>query len=102
MPLVARGNEADVVNTGHPSCIAPIQIATLSCSNDVFVHNIGIHRLTDTNTPHDHCPPVESTTVSSASPTVFANNLPVARLNDAYTCGAFVEIVTQSNVFANS
>lgn len=101
MPLVARGNEVDVVNTGHPVCVAPGTIATLSCSADVFVHNIGIHRKDDTNTPHTHCPPVYSTTVSSFSPNVFANFRNVARLGDEYTCGAFIEAVTQPDVFAN-
>ena len=103
MPLVARGaGSGDIVNTGHPVCIVPGQIATVSCSGNVFVHNIGAHRLTDTNTPHTHCPPVYSTTVNSASPNVFVNNLAIARLNDTYTCGAYIESITQSNVFANS
>lgn len=102
MPLVARGNGADVVNTGHPVCKVPGKISTVSCSGNVFVHNIGAHRLTDTNTPHTHCPPVYSTTVNSASPNVFVNNLAIARLGDPYTCGAYIEKVNQSNVFANS
>lgn len=102
MPLVARGDGVDVVNTGHPVCIAPGQIATLSCSGNVFVHNVGAHRLTDTNTPHTHCPPVYSTTVNNASPNVFVNNLKIARLEDTYSCGAYIEKVNQPNVFANS
>lgn len=102
MPLVARGNGVDVVNTGHPVCVAPGQIATLSGSSNVFVHNQPIHRKTDTNTPHTHCPPVYSTNIVTHSPNVFANSLEVARLADTYSCGAFVEVVTQPNVFANS
>jgi uncharacterized Zn-binding protein involved in type VI secretion len=101
MPLVARGDGVDIVNTGHPVCVAPGIIATLSCSGDVFVHNVGIHRKGDTNTPHTHCPPVFSTTVNSYSPNVFANNLNVARQGDTYTCGAFIQEVTQPDVFAN-
>jgi uncharacterized Zn-binding protein involved in type VI secretion len=101
MPLVARGNGVDVVNTGHAVCVAPADIATLSGSNNVFVHNEPIHRLTDTNTPHTHCPPVYSTNISQASPNVFANNLAVARKDDPYTCGAYVKTVTQSKVYAN-
>ena len=102
MPLVARGNGVDVVNTGHPVCVAPGQIATLSGSSNVFVHNEPIHRKTDTNTPHTHCPPVYSTNIVTHSPNVFANNLEVARLNDTYDCSAFVEVVTLPDVFANS
>ena len=102
MPLVARGDEVDVVNTGHPVCVSPADIATLSCSNNVFVHNVGIHRKDDTNTPHTHCPPVYSTKVSTYSSNVFANNREVARQGDDYTCGAYVKTVTQKDVFANS
>ena len=101
MPLVARGNGSDVVNTGHAVCLSPGTIATLSCSSNVFVHNIGAHRKNDTNTPHTHCPPVYSTNINSFSPNVFVNNLNIARQGDSYTCGAFVQRVTQSNVFAN-
>lgn len=101
MPLIARGNEADVVNTGHSVCVTPGQIATLSCSSDVFVVGIGIHREGDTNTPHTHCPPVYSTEVVSFSPTVYANGKRVARLGDTYSCGAYVEQVNQSTVYAN-
>jgi len=101
MPKVARGNGVDVVNTGHPVCIVPGTIATLSCSSDVFVEGVGAHRLGDTNTPHTHCPPVFSTTVNSASPNVFVNGQKVARQGDTYTCDAFIEQVTQSTVYAN-
>ena len=101
MPAVARGDEIDIVNTGHPVCVAPGIIATLSSSSDVFVENVGAHRKDDTNTPHTHCPPVFSTTVSSFSPDVFINNREVAREGDSYTCGAFIQDVTQDTVFAN-
>ena len=101
MPLVARGNGADVVNTGHAVCVAPGTIATLSGSGDVFVHNEPIHRKTDTNDPHTHCPPVYSTLINTHSSNVFANGLEVARLGDTYDCTAFVESVTQPDVFAN-
>lgn len=102
MPLIARGDNADVVNTGHPSCDTPIQIGTLSCSDNVFVKGKGVHREGDTNTPHSHCPGVNSTTVNTFSPNVFANNKRVARKNDTYTCTAFIQTVNQDSVFANS
>ncbi len=101
MPLVARGNGIDVVNTGHPVCIAPGTIATLSCSDNVFIEGVGAHRFDDTNTPHTHCPPVFSTTINSASPSVYVNGKKIAREKDTYSCGAFVEDVTQSTVYAN-
>jgi uncharacterized Zn-binding protein involved in type VI secretion len=101
MPKVARGDEVDVVNTGHPVCIEPGIIATLSCSDDVFVEGVGAHRFGDTNTPHTHCPPVFSTTINSASPNVFVNSRAVAREDDTYDCEAFIQEVTQSTVYAN-
>lgn len=101
MPLVARGEGADIVNTGHPVCISPGRIKTLSFSSNVFVVDKGIHRKTDTNDPHTHCPPVYSTNVNSYSSNVFANDLEIARLMDTYTCGAYIESVTQGSVFAN-
>lgn len=101
MPLVARGNGVDVVNTGHAVCVVPADIATLSGSDNVFVCEEPIHRLTDTNTPHTHCPPVYSTLINRASPTVFANNLAVARLDDTYDCTAYVKEVTQTTVYAD-
>jgi len=101
VPLVARGNGVDIVNTGHPVCVAPGQIATVSGSGDVFCHNEPVHRKTDTNDPHTHCPPVYSTKIVTHSSNVFVNNLEVARQDDTYDCGAFVEEVTQPDVWAN-
>lgn len=101
MPKVARGNQVDVVNTGHASCVVPIDIATLSGSENVFVANEPVHRFDDTNTPHDHCPPVKSTKINSASGTVFVNNRAIAREGDTYDCTAYVKTVTQSSVYAD-
>lgn len=101
MPLVARGSGADVVNTGHPVCVAPGKISTLSASGDVYVAGQPCHREGDTNTPHTHCPPVYSTTVNSYSPNVYCNGKGVARLGDTYTCSAFIESVSQGTVYAN-
>ena len=102
MPIpMARGEQADSVNTGHPVCLSPGTIATLSCSPDTIIAGVCAHRFGDTNTPHTHCPPVYSTTINSASSKVFINGLGAARLNDTYTCGAFVQAVNQSVVFCD-
>lgn len=101
MALIARGNGADIVNTGHAVCISPGQIRTLTGSSNVFVANQPIHRKGDLNEPHTHCPPVYSTEIVSFSPNVYANGLNVARQGDGYSCGAFVESVTQTTVYAN-
>jgi len=101
MPLIARGNGADDVNTGHPVCIAPGTIKTLTGSPDVFVVGQPCHRKDDLNEPHTHCPPVFSTKIVTFSPNVVANGRNVARLGDTYDCGAYVEKVNQNTVYAN-
>ena len=102
MPLIARGHGVDIVNTGHAVCISPGKITTDTCSENVFIGNVGVHRETDLNEPHTHCPPVYGTPVVTFSPNVYVNNLHVARQGDKYSCSAFVETVTQSSVYANS
>jgi|TARA_B000000609_G_C23895894_1_gene200830 uncharacterized Zn-binding protein involved in type VI secretion len=102
MPLVARTNGSnDVVNTGHPICVSPGDIFTLTGSGDVFVVDHGIHRKDDLNEEHTHCPPVYSTKIVTHSPDVFANDKEVARKGDTYDCDAFVKTVVQTTVFAN-
>jgi uncharacterized Zn-binding protein involved in type VI secretion len=115
MPLIARGTNSaiggddasggalgpDIVNTGHPVCVAPGQIKTDTASPDVYVENFPAHRKDDLNQPHTHCPPVYGTPITTHSPNVFVNNKEVARQGDSYSCGAFVETVTQSTVYAN-
>ena len=102
MPLVARKvGSGDVVNTVHPICVVPGDIATDTGSGNVFVVGHGIHREGDLNEPHTHCPPVYGTEVVSFSPNVFANGKGVARLGDTYSCSAKIKSVAQSTVFAN-
>lgn len=101
MPKVARGQGVDVVNTGHPVCVSPGKIRTLSGSDDTFIEGAPVHRQNDTNDPHTHCPPVYSTRIVRGSSDVFVNGRQVARERDRYDCGAFVETVNQSKVFAN-
>jgi uncharacterized Zn-binding protein involved in type VI secretion len=101
MPLVARGNGVDKVDTVHPICVAPGIIGTDQCSDNVFVANVGVHREGDLNEPHTHCPPVFGTPLVTFSSNVYANNKRVGRLGDTYSCGAKIIDVTQSTVFAN-
>ena len=88
MPAVARGQGTDTVNTVHGICLFPGTITTDTCSPDVIVNGVGIHRFGDLNEPHTHCPPVYGTDVNVASTTVFANGMGVARIGDIYSCGA--------------
>jgi uncharacterized Zn-binding protein involved in type VI secretion len=101
MPLIARGNSADEVNTGHPVCVVPGVIKTLTGSPNVYIAGQPCHREGDLNEPHTHCPPVFSTAIVSFSPNVFSNGKRVARQGDTYSCGAFVQKVNQSTVHAN-
>lgn len=101
MPLVARGNGVDIVNTGHPVCVSPGLISTDTCSDNVFVCGVGIHRKDDLNEPHTHCPPVYGTPLVTYSPNVFANGRNVGRQGDTYSCSAYIQEVTQNSVYAN-
>jgi hypothetical protein len=100
MPLVARGDGVDKVDTVHPICTSPGIISTDKCSNDVFVVNVGVHRETDLNEPHTHCPPVFGTPLVTFSSSVYANNLRLGRLGDTYSCSAKIIDVSQNTVFA--
>ncbi len=57
-------------------------------SGDVFVNNIGAHRLGDHWVVH--CAPACHDSVqATGAPTVFVNNKPVARVGDQIACGSF-------------
>lgn len=114
MPLVARGDGADTVNTVHVSvgdadpldgiaCDAAAQvIATEQCSDDVFVENIGVVRKSDNEQAHTipGCA-THQTGLATHSPNVFANNKEIGRKDDTYACSAKITSVTQSKVYAN-
>jgi uncharacterized Zn-binding protein involved in type VI secretion len=114
MPLVARKNSVDIVNTVHVSVgdadpddgiacdAAPQVIATDEGSSDVFVEGVGVVRKDDKEQSHTFpgCA-THQTGLATHSPNVFANGKPIGRLNDTYNCGAKITNVTQSTVFAN-
>ncbi len=114
MPLVARKDQVDIVNTIHVSvgdadptdgtaCDAdPQDIATLEGSSDVFAENVGVVRKDDNEVSHTipGCS-THQTGLATYSDNVFANNLNIGRKDDTYGCGAQITVVTQSTVFAN-
>ena len=114
MPLVARKDGADVVNTVHVSIgdadpldgiacdAAPQIIATQDGSPDVFAEGIGVVRKGDNEQSHTFpgCA-THQTGLANGSPDVFANGLPIGRKDDVYNCGAQITTVNQSTVFAN-
>ena len=115
MPLVARKDGVDIVNTIHVSvgdadpddgiaCDAnPQNIATDAGSGDVFVENVGVVRKGDNEAVHTipGCS-THQTGLATHSDNVFANNLNIGRKDDTYTCGAKITVVNQSTVHANS
>lgn len=115
MPLVARKDGVDVVNTIHVSVgdadpldgiacdAAPQNIATADGSSDVFVENVGVVRKGDNEVAHTipGCS-THQTGLATHSANVFANNLNIGRKDDTYGCGAKITSVTQSTVHANS
>jgi uncharacterized Zn-binding protein involved in type VI secretion len=114
MPLVARKDGVDIVNTIHVSVgdadpddgiacdAAPQTIATEAGSDTVFAEGVGVVRQGDVEQSHT-IPGCSShqTGLATFSPTVYANSKPIGRLNDTYACGAKIVNVTQSTVFAN-
>ena len=115
MPLVARKDGVDVVNTIHVSVgdadpedgiacdAAPQNIATDAGSGDVFVENVGVVRKNDNEQLHTipGCS-THQTGLATHSDNVFANNLNIGRKDDTYGCGAQITVVNQSTVHANS
>jgi len=116
MPLVARKDGVDIVDTVHVSVgdadpkdgitcdAAPQNIVTEAGSPDVFVHNVGVVRKGDVEQAHT-IPPAcatHQTGLATHSPNVYANNLEIGRLHDTYSCGAKIINVTQGDVYANS
>tara|TARA_B100000214_G_scaffold159208_1_gene114315 strand:+ start:2085 stop:2435 length:351 start_codon:yes stop_codon:yes gene_type:complete len=114
MPLVARKDGAEVVNTVHVSVgdanpldgiacdAAPQNIATEQGSDDVFVEGIGVVRKGDNEQAHTipGCS-THQTGLATHSNNVFANDKEIGRKDDTYGCGAQITSVTQSTVFAN-
>ena len=114
MPLVARKDQVDTVNTIHVSVgdadptdgtacdQSPQDIATLEGSDNVFVENVGVVRKNDNEVLHTipGCS-THQTGLATHSDNVFANNLNIGRKDDTYGCGAQITVVTQSTVFAN-
>ena len=114
MPLVARKDGVDIVNTIHVSVgdadpldgiacdAAPQDIATEAGSPDVFAEGVGVVRDGDVEQSHT-IPGCSShqTGLATFSPNVYANGKAIGRLNDTYSCGAKITSVTQSTVYAN-
>lgn len=114
MPLVARKDGVDTVNTVHVSVgdkdpddgiacdAAPQNIGTEQGSDDVFVHEVGVVRKDDKEQSHT-IPGCAShqTGLSTYSPNVYANNKNIGRLNDTYACSAKIVSISQGDVFAN-
>jgi len=114
MPLVARKDGVDIVDTVHVSvgdadpddgiaCDAsPQNIGTDEGSSDVFAEGVGVVRKDDKEESHT-IPGCSShqTGLATYSPNVYANNKQIGRLNDTYDCGAQIITVNQSTVYAN-
>jgi uncharacterized Zn-binding protein involved in type VI secretion len=61
-------------------------------SNNVFVNNLGVHRVGDSWDIHC-CPDngCHDSVIQTGSPNVFVNNKPVARVGDRVACGSFAD-----------
>lgn len=86
MPAVTRkgDSETGVCDLGYEDCPHGRGGTNSSTSPNVFVNNLGLHRLNDSgpcNCPHGGS--YKSTTGSS---TVFVNGRPATRIGDVTTC----------------
>lgn len=66
----------------------------VSASNDVFINNLGAHRVGDAWAAHS-CISTHDSVLAAGSTTVFINNKPAGRIGDAVACGSTV--MTGSN-----
>ena len=72
--------------TGHGPF--PSRVNT-SASTDVFINNLGAHRVSDTWATHcaGSC---HDSTLAEGSPTVFVNGLALGRVGDLVACGSTI------------
>jgi len=63
--------------------------ASISASEDVFINNLGAHRVSDAWEVHcaGSC---HDSTLAEGSPTVFVNGLPLGRVGDQIECGSTI------------
>jgi len=63
--------------------------ANVSASTDVFINNLGAHRVTDVWEVHcaGSC---HDSTLAEGSPTVFVNGLALGRVGDQIACGSTI------------
>jgi uncharacterized Zn-binding protein involved in type VI secretion len=100
MPAISRKSGTDSIATNH-GCDG--STVTAAGSGDVFVNNIGVVRVGDSNQTHRvggrRCSVSHAVPLTSASPNVFANNKAIGRVGDSYSG----ETLTSGspNVFAN-
>ena len=96
MPAAHRHTD---ICTGH-GCWPPRSNAT--ASGDVFVNNLGSHRVGDGWNPHTcrAIPETHSSSQATGSPNVFVNNKAHARIGDSVACGSS-NATGSPNVFIN-
>lgn len=93
MPSVVRLGD---VCTGH-GCFP--SRPNVEASDNVFVNQLGAHRVGDAWDSHCCGPSCHSSTQSSGSSTVFVNGKPLARVGDTIACGSTNQ-QGSDNVFA--
>ena len=86
MPAVTRkgDTETGVCDLGLPDCPHTRNGVNTSVSPNVFVNNLGLHRLTDSGPCN--CPHGGTYKSSSGSSSVFVNGKPATRIGDTTTC----------------
>ena len=100
MPAVTRkgDSETGVCDLGLPDCPHTRGGTNNSTSPNVFVNNLGAHRLGDIWDRHRRKRAHKGVLVAGSS-TVYVNNKQLGRISDPINCGSFVA-TGSPNVFA--
>ena len=94
MPATVRLGD---ICTGH-SCWP--SRPNVSASPNVFINNLGAHRVGDAWAEHCCGPECHSSAQASGSPNVYVNGIPLARVGDAVACGS-ANATGSPNVYTN-
>lgn len=94
MPAAVRFGD---ICTGH-GCWPPRP--NDQASEDVFINNLGAHRVGDHWETHCCGPACHDSNQAEGSPNVFVNGQPLARIGDPIACGS-ANAQGSPNVFAN-
>ena len=82
MPGAVRLGDVCTGHDGYPSR------PNTSASTNVYINNIGAHRVQDSWASHCKGPPCHGSSLAAGSPNVYVNGRKLGRIGDAVACGS--------------